>query len=206
MLIGKNSRHLQVWCEQDKIWTEKKEPIWGQARGGTTDERVEKDTKMDRQIDEDDEEHDKDVPPLSKITDHHGDLPASQSVSHIHSWPPNSTWPHPDTHNGSSVCVYVCVSQTAAPLAGTLDRLRTHTAPYPSHVWHWRPSGSPTPQRLHGNTRGVVIENMLELCVCHGHYFYFLGFLFKNTIFFLEKHRFKLIDFNQGVMSPSIKM
>lgn len=93
-----------------KWWREKKkkEPIWGRGRGGRADERVEKDMEMDRQI-EDDEERNRGGLTPSKITDRHGDLPASQSVSHIHSWPHYGALPQPDTDNGASVCVYVCV-------------------------------------------------------------------------------------------------
>lgn len=114
--------------------TERRKSEGGQARGGRADERVEKDTEMNRQIDEDDEERDGDGPTPSKITDRHGDRPVSQSVSHIHSWPHYSARPHPDSHNGSSVCVrvYLCV---CVPTHRAISR-------------YSGPTGEPTPPPL----------------------------------------------------------
>lgn len=103
--------------------------------GGTADERVERDTEMDRQIGEDDEGRDRDVPTLPEITDRHGDLAVSQSVSHIHSWPHNSAGPntHTHTHTMALLCVYVCV-----PNRSTISRYSGPTEgpryPLPLHL------------------------------------------------------------------------
>lgn len=135
-----------------------REPMWTWGRGGRTDERVEKDMEMDRQIDGDDEERGGDGLTPPEITDRHGDLSVSQSVSHIHSWPHYSALPHPDTHNGSSVCVSI----PTGPLAGTLDQQRSQ-APPPAllfHVWvtlepWWFPN---PPKTAQGHT--TLSENM----------------------------------------------
>lgn len=116
---------------ESKKKTRKKKLICGRARGGRADERVENDSEMNRQIDEDDEERDGDGPTPSKITDRHGDRPVNQSVSHIHSWPHYSAPPHPDMHKGSSVCLCVCVCLPTEPLAGSLDQLESQT-PHPN--------------------------------------------------------------------------
>lgn len=81
--------------------------------------------KMDRQIDEGDEERDGDGLRPSEITDHRGDPLVSQSVSYIHFWPHYMARPHPDTHHSS----FVCVSLPMEPLAGTPDPRRSHVPP-----------------------------------------------------------------------------
>ena len=80
----------------------------GRVTGGRADEREEEDTEMDRQIDEDDEQRDGDGPPPSQIMDRHGDLPVSQSVSHIHSRPHYSAR-SARTHTMALLCVCLCV-------------------------------------------------------------------------------------------------